>query len=107
MIIGVIGVLAAGSADSSSFFGGIKVMGRGFFDLFDFISSNILLPLGGLFIALYTGYKMNEKDLTDELTNHGKLANEGKARFIRFLLRYVTPLLVLLIFLNSIGIIKY
>ena len=107
VIIGVIGVLAAGSADSSSFFGGIKVMGRGFFDLFDFISSNMLLPLGGLFIALYTGYKMNEKDLTDELTNHGKLANEGKARFIRFLLRYVTPLLVLLIFLNSIGIIKY
>ena len=106
-IIAVVGVLAAGSADSSSFFGGIKVMGRGFFDLFDFISSNICLPLGGLFIALYAGYKMKEKDLRDELTNHGKLNNEGKVILIRFLLRYVTPLLVLIIFLNSVGVLKF
>ncbi|MCE5202290.1 MAG: sodium-dependent transporter [Synergistaceae bacterium] len=107
VIMGIVGILAAGSADGTSFFGGIKVMGRGFFDIFDFLSSNVFMPLGGLFIALYAGYKMKEKDLRDELTNHGKLHNEGKVQFIRFLLRYVTPILVLLIFLNSVGIIKY
>ncbi|NLX84719.1 MAG: sodium-dependent transporter [Synergistaceae bacterium] len=107
VIIAAVGVLAAGSADSSSFFGGITVMGKGFFDLFDFISSNICLPLGGLFIALYAGYKMKEKDLRDELTNHGKLHNEGKVKLIRFLLRYVTPLLVLIIFLNSLGLLNF
>ena len=82
-------------------------MGRGFFDLFDFISSNICLPLGGLFIALYAGYKMKKEDFRDELTNHGRLHNEGKVVLIRFLLRYVTPLLVLIIFLNSVGVLKF
>ena len=43
----------------------------------------------------------------DELTNHGRLENEGRARFIRFLTRYVSPLLILLIFLNSIGLLKF
>ena len=50
---------------------------------------------------------MKEKDLRDELTNHGKLNNEGKVILIRFLLRYVTPLLVLIIFLNSVGVLKF
>lgn len=106
VIIGLVGVLAACSADSSSFLGGIKFFGKGFFDLFDFLSSNILMPLGGLFIALYTGYKMKSKDLIDELTNHGKLDNGGRVAIIRFLCRYVTPVLVALIFLSSIGILK-
>lgn len=107
VIMGVVGVLAAGSADGSSFFGGIQIMGRGFFDLFDFLSSNICLPVGGFFIALYTGYRMKSEDLADELSNHGKLDNRGRVVTIRFLCRYVTPVLILLIFLNSVGILKF
>ena len=104
VLIGFIGILASCSADGTSFFGGIKVMGRGFFDLFDFLSSNILMPLGGLLITIYTGYIMKADDFKDELTNHGALSNDGKVALIRMLCRYVTPLLVALIFLNSVGI---
>ena len=64
------------------------------------------MPLGGLLITLYTGYKMKSQDLTDELTNHGKLDNSGKVAVIRFLCRYVTPVLVTVIFLSSIGLLK-
>ena len=106
VLIGAVGILASCSADGTSFFGGIKLFGRGFFDLFDFLSSNILMPLGGLLITLYTGYKMKSDDFKDELTNHGALSNDGKVALIRMLCRYVTPLLVALIFLNSIGIFK-
>ena len=52
VIIAVIGVLATLSADSGSILGNIKIFGKGFFDLFDYMSSNILMPIGGLLIAL-------------------------------------------------------
>jgi len=107
VVMGVVGMLAACSADGSSYLGGITFFGRGFFDVFDFLSSNICLPVGGFFICLYVGYKMKYADIMDELTNHGRLENEGRARFIRFLTRYVSPLLILLIFLNSIGLMKF
>ena len=107
VIMGVVGILAAGSADGSAYFGGIQIFGKGFFDLFDFLSSNVCLPLGGLFICLYVGYKMKAEDFKDELTNHGKLDNEGRFKLIYFLVRYVSPVLIALIFLNSIGILKF
>ena len=49
---------------------------------------------------------MRRADLFDELSNHGTLRNDGRAAFIRVLLRYVTPVLVLVIFLNALGVIK-
>ena len=89
-----------------SFFSSILLLGFSLFDLFDFLSSNILMPLGGLLITIYTGYIMKADDFKDELTNHGALSNDGKVALIRMLCRYVTPLLVALIFLNSVGIFK-
>ena len=106
VLIGVVGILAAGSADGTGYFGGFKLMGKGFFDLFDFLSSNLLMPIGGFFIAIFAGYVMKKQDLMAELTNNGTLGNEKRVVFIRFLLRYVTPALVLVILLNGLGIIK-
>ncbi len=82
------------------------LFGKGFFDLFDYLSSNVTMPIGGLCIAIFTGYVMRRADLFDELSNHGTLRNDGRAAFIRVLLRYVTPVLVLVIFLNALGVIK-
>ncbi len=36
----------------------ITLLGKGFLDLVDFVASNIMLPLGGLFIALFVGWVM-------------------------------------------------
>lgn len=44
------------SADKASLLGSITIFGKRFFDLFDYISSNILLPLGGLLIILFIGW---------------------------------------------------
>ena len=107
VLIGAVGVLSAGSADATGYFGGFKFLGRGFFDLFDFLSSNLLMPIGGFFIAVFAGYAMKKQDLAAELSNNGTLSNESRVNFIRILLRYVTPLLVLVILLNGLGIIKF
>ncbi|MEG1602458.1 MAG: sodium-dependent transporter [Cloacibacillus sp.] len=107
VLIGAVGVLAAGSADGSGYFGGLTFFGKGFFDLFDYISSNLTMPIGGILIAIFTGYILKPKDFFAELTNNGMLPNQNRVNFIRVLLRYVTPVLVLIIFLNALGIVKF
>ena len=106
-VIAVVGSLATLSADKGGILGNVKLFGKTFFDLFDFASSNVLLPLGGLFIALFIGYVIKKDDFIRELTNDGTLKTGATASAILFLLRYVTPLLLIVIFLNSLGIIRF
>jgi NSS family neurotransmitter:Na+ symporter len=107
LFIGIVGILATLSVDKTSLLGNITLFGMGFFDLFDYISSNILLPLGGLLIAIMMGYTMKREDVVTELSNHGKLKIAGLVNVYFFLIRYVTPLLLIVVFLNSIGILKF
>ena len=107
VIIVVVGALATLSVDKASALGHITFFGMGFFDLFDYISSNILLPLGGLFIALMMGYTIKREEVVTELSNNGKLKIAKMVSVYFFLIRYVTPLLLLVVFLNAIGILKF
>lgn len=102
-----VGILATLSVDKASVLGHITIFGLGFFDLFDYISSNILLPLGGLFIALLMGYSIKQEEVVTELSNHGQLKIAGLVKGYFFLVRYVTPILLIIVFLSSIGIIKF
>jgi len=76
--------------------------GKNFFDLLDFLTSNIMLPLGGLFIALFAAWVMKSSSTADEL----KLPENGMAHTgWRFLVRFVTPVAVIIVFLNAIGVV--
>ena len=97
-------MLAALSADKAGVLGGVTIFGKGFFDLFDYLSSYILLPLGGILIALFVGYRIPKEDIKRELTNDGKLNLAKLVDFYYIILRYVTPLLVFIVFLSSIGV---
>lgn len=105
-LIFVIGILATLSVDKASLLGGITFMGRGFFDWFDYLSSNVLMPLGGLLIVLFMSYVVDKKDVCRELSNNGSLRLAGFMSFYFFVIRYVTPALLIIIFLNAVGIIK-
>ena len=63
------------------------------------------MPIGGLLIALFVGYIANRDEVMNELSNHGTLNNKGLIRFFLNILRYVTPALLIIVFLNCIGII--
>ena len=106
-LIALVGITATLSVDSSSYLGQYKFFGKGFFDLYDYLSSNIILPLGGLCIALFVGYCNKREDIADELSNHGTLANASTVDAYRFIIRFVSPALLILVFLNSIGILKF
>ena len=77
--------------------------GRTVFDWMDFISSNILLPLGGLLIVLFVGWRLGKSHFFDEVTNSGKLKSPLK-RIILFIIRYLAPLAIIVIFIS--GLIK-
>ena len=76
-----------------------------FWGILDFMSTKILLPLGGLLIVTFVGFFMGYRRVKDELTNGGAL----KARLfpvIFFLIRFVAPIAIAMVFLNVIGILK-
>ena len=72
-----------------------------FFDLIDYMTANVMLPLGGLFIAIFVAWLMKTQIVTEELDSSPE---HGGFLIWRFLLRYVTPLGVGLVFLNAIGV---
>jgi NSS family neurotransmitter:Na+ symporter len=98
-----LGVLATLSL--SPVLGGVKPFGRTFFDLFDFLSSNVLLPVGGLAIAILGGWLLSRKAFLEEL-GKGDGGARGYDRAVYLFVRFVAPLLILLILLNSLGVIR-
>ena len=81
------------------------LFGMTFFDFFDFISAKLFLPLGGIIISLFVGWKLPRQLVHDELTNHGLLHFPFLA-LCSFLLRWVAPLAIGLVFLNELGLFK-
>ena len=78
------------------------MQGKSFFDLLDYLTSNIMLPLGGILICIFAAWMITEKSRRDEL----KIKHEGAYKLWRFLARYITPIGVILIFLHVLGIFK-
>jgi neurotransmitter:Na+ symporter, NSS family len=103
LIIFVVGFL---TVHPSSLLASFNLFGKNFFDLFDYLSSNILMILGGFLIALFVGYIVNKEELYKELSNNGSIKNEKIVGMFKFIITYVTPILLIIVFLTSTGIIK-
>lgn len=98
--------LGALAALSNSSLAGVKLFGLTFFDLFDYLTSNLLLPIGGLFIAIYVGWVWGWPRFKAALTNEGTLQNERLVRAIFIILKFVTPVLVAVVLLAGLNVIK-
>ena len=95
------------SATPDSLIGNVKPMGKTFFDWFNFLSSSLFMPLGGLACAILMGWCVNKSILKDELTNYGTLELGDKWKIYLFILRYISPGLVIVVFLNALGIVNF
>ena len=100
-IAAIVGVL---TVHPGSFFGNVQLLGLSFFDLFDYISSNILMPVTGLLIIIFVGYFTSKSALVKELSNNYSLKNNLPIKIFYLLTKYVAPLLILIVFLNSLGL---
>jgi NSS family neurotransmitter:Na+ symporter len=83
----------------------VTIFGRTFFDAFDALSSNIVLPVGGIFICLFVGWKMKTLSVYSELSSGGRYPM-GMFKIFMFIVKYVAPAAILMILLGSIGIFK-
>ena len=94
LLLVVLGVLILGtvSALSPSFFNGL-----------DMISAKIMLPVGGLFISLFAGWYLDKRIIQLQLTNNGKIRfGVNFLKVYSFILRYLAPVAILLIFLYGL-----
>lgn len=81
----------------------LTIGGMSLFDLFDFTSSKLFLPLGGLLISIFIGWFYNPKKIRDEISNQGKLSTKLFPVYY-FLMRYFVPIAIIAIFLNELGL---
>ncbi|GAB1375025.1 sodium-dependent transporter [Bacteroidales bacterium] len=103
-IIGIFGTL---SSLSNGVLSDYKIFGKTFFDLFDYTSSNILLPVGGLLVVLFVGWRMKKADVLDELTNGGSISVRSYIlKWVLFAIRFLSPVAIAFVLLSSIGLIK-
>ena len=82
-----LGVFSALSFNLMSEF---KIFGMNFFDFTDFLTNQIMLPLGGIFIAIFVGWVMKKQDVLDELQIEDGII--FKCWF--FVVRFVAPVMV-------------
>ncbi|MFW1678590.1 sodium-dependent transporter [Pontibacter sp. JAM-7] len=95
IIIWCLGVAALGSFNVLSDF---KLLGFTIFDFLDFTTANIMLPLGGLFIAIFAGWFMKQVHSQDELA----IGNAVWFKAWYITLRYIAPVAVAIIFILNL-----
>lgn len=78
--------------------------GKTLFDIFDFVTGQIFLPVVGFFASVFIGWYVPKKVVSDEFTNWGTINRGIALRIFLFCIRYVCPTGILLVFLNQLGI---
>ena len=97
-LIGAVCSVSIGQKETLSLFG------MNLFDLFDFVTGQIMLPVAGMLMCLFVGWYVPKRVLRDEITNWGTL----KCRFFNvylYAVRIICPLCILAILLHQFGVI--
>ncbi len=107
VLASVISILGIPSALSFNVLADFTIFGKNFFDVVDFIASNVLLPLGGLLISIFVAWVwgfdkalVNLREGAENLFDNNPLV----IKFWKIFLRYFAPILIFLVLLHSIGL---
>ena len=98
MAVGVLCSLSLGAWSS------LQIAGRSLFDVFDFVTGQIFLPVGGFLTCVFLGWFVPKKLVKDEFTNWGTLSSRLFPVFL-FLVRFVCPVAILCIFMHQLDVI--
>ncbi len=97
IFLGILSSLSLGVAN------GYKLFGMGAFDLLDYLTAKIMLPLSGLFVSIFIGWYLDKKITWNQVSNEGTLKVPLFKLFI-FILKYIAPVSIVLIFINELGL---
>ncbi len=102
-------ILAVPSALSFNVMQNTTLWGKTFFDIVDYLSANIFLPLGGFFISIFVAWFWGFDKAVPQLKKGAERLFE-RSRWIfstwKFLLRFIAPILILFVFLHSTGLLS-
>lgn len=107
-IIGSIAIWLVGVVATLSFsnLSDLTLFDLTIFDMLDYVSANILLPVGALAIVIFLGWYLGKKVIADELSNNGTLKMKFLGVFV-FIIKFIAPIAIALVFFNSIGLLKF
>lgn len=93
-------LLAIPSSLGNGIWSGVKILGFGILDFFDFISNSILMPIVALLTCFFAGYILKPKVIEDEVEANGE--KFGRKKIFGVLIRYIAPICLILILVTSI-----
>ncbi|MBP6699699.1 MAG: sodium-dependent transporter [Halioglobus sp.] len=98
LVVASVALLSVLSCLSYNVIGKLDFGGRNFNDSMDYFSNQILLPVGGMLIAVFAGWVMKKEASRDELTTLNAFGYE----VWHFLIRFVVPPALLVIFVRGV-----
>ncbi|MBD3333190.1 sodium-dependent transporter [candidate division GN15 bacterium] len=96
-LIYAVGLLCATASLEVPFMGG-----KGYFGFFDDLTTNYMLPIGGLLTCLFTAWVFRDKDRVDEFGSRG-----FAYRAFVFLVKYITPVAVVIVILHGLKLLPF
>ena len=78
----------------------LGLFGVDFFTIFDYITANMLMPLGAMFTCIFVMWFMKKGFMREEITNNGQ-CNNRVVGVLLFMLRFITPVLIFYIFIKN------
>ncbi|MCC6148090.1 MAG: sodium-dependent transporter [Anaerolineaceae bacterium] len=104
ILIALVGSTAALSNSSLADF---QLFGMNMFDLYDFVSSNILLPLGGLLVVIFVGWFWGDRKVKAALSNEGTLKNQAIIAAYTVIVKFISPVLLLVVMLRGLNLLPF
>ena len=98
MFLGIFCSLSLGAV------GRYNIFGMPLFNLFDFVTGQLFLPIVGFLTCILIGWFVPHKIVRDEFTNKGTLDNGVLFHIYLFLVKYVCPICIMFIFLHQFGL---
>jgi len=92
--------LGLGTVFSFNIWANVKFFDRSIFQLLDYLTANLMLPVGGFCIAIFSGWIMKKHDSEQELN----MPTEASYQIWKILISFVAPAAVFLVFLHVIGV---
>ena len=93
-------LLGLGTAFSFNVWADVKVLGLTFFEHLDFLTSNLMLPIGGLCMAIFAGWVMSKSMSREELNTN----SEAGYALWHALIRFIAPIAVSIVLLHAVGL---
>jgi len=96
---GIAWLIGIGTIISFNIGSEIKIFNLNIFELLDYLTSNILLPLGGIMITIYVSWLVSKKNIDSEL----KIKSGILRKIWYFSARIIAPIAVIFVMLNALG----